>query len=760
MMAEAAKRATGRDWQWIVYMLLFITAVHLRVMIGAGVYMHDDLSRLYLPMHSFAATELAQGRLTPWCGLVGCGYPFWATCENGTFYAPNLLFACGLPVGVAMGWLMWLHYCFAAIGMYLLARRLGCSRLGGFVAGLVFTGAGFMAVHLIHFSIVCAAAFLPWWWYGVLRWVRQRDAVGAGIIAGASACQLLAGHPQIWLLTFTSGLLLALMMGAGDTRRDGLRSAIMQAARAAGAPLLAAVVGAGLAGVQIVPMATLAGQSIRAGGSYEFASSYSLVWRHVRSLIDVERGISQNWEYVGFLGVGTVAVALLGAMRRGWRRTDLALWVLAVGALLMGMSALNPVYHVLWRLPMLGGFRCWSRWLLVYGGAISLLAGLGLTSLARDGGGDALRRVRLAAAIALAVFYFQWHLFTIPGMIIVNWAWLWDALPDSVAAYIIHNATLAIGLMWKPRTLMAIACPLIAAALIYPKWRGQPRRRWFVRALGGLMALEAVWFGGLYNSAMPPRELRWRHPELVLSDAEAGRIGLSDVWAVANKNVLRGVALTEVYGPLPLLRYGLLRARAGEFTDPNVAAIFGARWVATPATDSIAEAGEVVSPTQRFRLHANERYRGLAWPVFRVEPTAALDAVLDSGPEETTPLLEAAFLDEPGAVDLPTVEGAHGHATTAWEDGRGLGFDCETSAEGLLVIASTWYPGVSATVDGEPARVLRANAAFCAVPLPAGRHRVELIYRPYGLATGLLVTGICLLMLGIWVWARRRNNGR
>ena len=107
---------------------------------------------------------------------------------------------------------------------------------------------------------------------------------------------------------------------------------------------------------------------------------------------------------------------------------------------------------------------------------------------------------------------------------------------------------------------------------------------------------------------------------------------------------------------------------------------------------------------------------------------------------------------------MPASEGAHGHATVAWQDGRGLGFDCETSAEGLLVIASTWYPGVSATVDGDPAEVLRANAAFCAVPLPAGRHRVELIYRPHGLAAGLLVTGLSLLVLVGWLVARRRRS--
>ncbi len=84
-MTNAPDRPKSRDWLWIACAVLVIATVHWRVMIGASVYVHDDLAREVLPTHGFAAGELAQGRLTPWCGLVGCGYPFWANCQSGTF---------------------------------------------------------------------------------------------------------------------------------------------------------------------------------------------------------------------------------------------------------------------------------------------------------------------------------------------------------------------------------------------------------------------------------------------------------------------------------------------------------------------------------------------------------------------------------------------------------------------------------------------------------------------------------------------------
>jgi len=51
-------------------------------------------------------------------------------------------------------------------------------------------------------------------------------------------------------------------------------------------------------------------------------------------------------------------------------------------------------------------------------------------------------------------------------------------------------------------------------------------------------------------------------------------------------------------------------------------------------------------------------------------------------------------------------------------------------------------PGWRATLDGGAAPLLRANVAFRAVPVPAGRHEVELRYRPRSLILGLLVTAV------------------
>ena len=79
----------------------------------------------------------------------------------------------------------------------------------------------------------------------------------------------------------------------------------------------------------------------------------------------------------------------------------------------------------------------------------------------------------------------------------------------------------------------------------------------------------------------------------------------------------------------------------------------------------------------------------------------------------------------------------------------------------VVVVATAWFPGWQARVDGHKARVLIADGAFLGVAVPAGEHQVTLVYKkPVAAAVGLVVTAGTLLGVLLFLPSRRRGRRR
>ncbi|MGH9797876.1 MAG: YfhO family protein, partial [Candidatus Polarisedimenticolia bacterium] len=77
---------------------------------------------------------------------------------------------------------------------------------------------------------------------------------------------------------------------------------------------------------------------------------------------------------------------------------------------------------------------------------------------------------------------------------------------------------------------------------------------------------------------------------------------------------------------------------------------------------------------------------------------------------------------------------------------------------GWVVLADAHAPGWTATLDGRPVELLRADGVFRAVGVGAGEHTIEMRYRVPGLAPGL---GLGLLgAAGLVAAARFRGDRR
>jgi uncharacterized membrane protein YfhO len=75
-----------------------------------------------------------------------------------------------------------------------------------------------------------------------------------------------------------------------------------------------------------------------------------------------------------------------------------------------------------------------------------------------------------------------------------------------------------------------------------------------------------------------------------------------------------------------------------------------------------------------------------------------------------------------------------------------LTVSAKLSCLGMVILAETYYPGWTSTVDGRPARVWEAWGALRGVVVPAGEHEVKFSYRPLSVYGGAALTVMGILL--------------
>ncbi|MFM8470886.1 MAG: YfhO family protein [Limisphaerales bacterium] len=119
-----------------------------------------------------------------------------------------------------------------------------------------------------------------------------------------------------------------------------------------------------------------------------------------------------------------------------------------------------------------------------------------------------------------------------------------------------------------------------------------------------------------------------------------------------------------------------------------------------------------------------------------------------------------AYLPSEAQGSVPT-NAANARVTTRRFAALEILAEVETDAPTLVTVAQSFYHPWRAFVDGQPVKLWRANYAFQALAVPAGKHTVRLVYvdEQFRLGVGISLAGLAVCGF-LWWRAGRMTNGQ
>jgi uncharacterized membrane protein YfhO len=706
----------------------------------------DSVSFIY-PMYRFAAQSFRSGTIPLWNPYQYAGSSFIGDNQSGIFYPFNLILFLlnpGFSYRAIEGLVIW-HFFFAGAAMYFCLRFLRPNepiwRPAALTGGLAFMFSGVFITHIGNLNLIAVASWLPLAFLALHRAIITPDtgkrmvwAVSGGAALGVAT---LAGHGQ---MTF----LLAAYLGSYALFRVVADRSLW--------PLLLlgvlALTAVALAAINLFPSFEAVQFTVRAGFDSEQAGNYSLPPRGLLGLFAPDffgRGTEHFWggwsrvEY-GYVGVLTLFLAGLAiAIRRSRLTLFFALSALLFLLLALGENA--PLYPFLLQSVPFFPFQVPARFVLLLDFSLAALAAIGMDSF------DRRPRVMRSFLIVSA------------GMVLaVSAALLWQ-YRENIGQVPHHQEQMA----WSIIAFVFFAT--FSWLLILARGKG-----WLSSSLFGvtavlLLAVDLIalghWIEIERNDPMPGFAEGSAALEYIKSDPGLHRIDIAGrVWQPNLPQIEGLYSVRGVYNPLALSNYTTYIGSVG-FRGSTLYNLLGVKYVIGGKEEPPADTTFIV-PVFDEDPNVTVFLNTLALPraniVYNATILPSREAIFNAIHEDEFDPLTEIIIQEGKALQQEPGEST---ITVSRYDTNSAAFDVSTDKPAYLLLSDIYHPHWKAAVDGVETPILQADYALRAVPLAAGNHLVEMWYAPPGWVSGVVVSGLALLLLAslgiIWLWQRHNS---
>ncbi|MGA3284290.1 MAG: hypothetical protein ABSD57_07520 [Verrucomicrobiota bacterium] len=734
-----------------ILLALLIFAAFPQVLLGLQTFVVRDYGFFAYPLAHFQQECFRRGELPLWNPYNNCGVPFLAQWNTMPFYPPSLIYLL-LPLTWSLSFFCLLHLWFAGFGMFFLARRWTGNNFAAAFAGVAFAFNGLTLNLLMWPSHMATFSWMPWVVLTVeLAWRSGGQKIILAALVGAM--QMLAGGPEIILLTWL--LLLALWIQQfirGESPRGSMLWCL---------PLVVLLVMA-LTAAQLLPFLDLSAHSQRSVGYAD--TRWSMPgWGWVNFLVPMAFGrawtegvffqYGQSWTSSYYLGSGTLWLALLAL----WTVRERRVWLLGgatVLALIFAFGENTVVYPALRKIiPQLSFVTYPIKYVTLVAFLMPLLAALAIAHLQSLRSEEKMSFKKCLIFIGVILFALL--------AAILFWAWRFPFPMDDVHATLRNGLTRAFFLLVTGGLLLLLTLEAAPG----------------LRRIAPLLLIVVAWLDVFthepaQNPTVPPSvyELNLARTKLALSpQPELGgsramittkaymdfiHFALRDpgnnflgkrLGFCGNVNLLDAVPKVD----------GFFSLTPREGDDLN-SLLYGTT-NEFPRLEDFMGVSQITAPDAFYHWQSRKTFLPLVTagqkPVF-LDDADTLRALTQPDFDGS----KVVFLP-PEAKPFVTVTNQTAARVLKSHFGiQSVDIEIVAGAPSLVVVAQTWYHNWRAEVDGEPARLLRANHAFQAVEIPEGRHRVQLIYRDRAFAVGAGVSLLALLACLVCVATSSRQK--
>lgn len=787
----------GEVWPLLTILGAILITLGRPLWDGRQILSLDNLT-FYMPFYEVMGDRLRHGDIPGWNPHILGGASFAGDPQSGWMYVPAMLLFAIFPAGVAMKAFVLLHLFGAGASAYALARVLGQPRLAATVAG-----AAFVFSPLVEFAQCCAiriqlAVWLPLAFLGLELAVRERSWPGRIAwcsLTGFTLSQMAAGWPGQGtyygaLAIGSYGIFRTLLQppaGLGAVRRRLATCLVIGGA--------VVVIGGGLAAAGLLPRLDSLRQTNLRGGDYAEepypnqtgveADTGGWQWEVMLARVLIPRDDSRFTLW--YAGAGTLALAVVAPFLAG-RRFGVPYFLIYSIVVATLATATTWLHRLFYLLPEFQTFHehVPNRVLAVLPIGPAMLAGATIAALQRRLIPTWL--IAVAGAVPIALLAIAKPIVEDPRRSITGETW---GTAATVGTVVIVFALLMV--LERRRRVpggmpqLVLALPLVAIVLDpvgFTRLGMLPHRE--TSATDARQLVEV--FSGDGGASGAASFLRERlaadgpfryvgyDPRFFMrlsDDSYRVQYEDADLWAILEANLALPNHLYDGqgYNPVQYERYiDYVLAMNGapqEYHETNVQIaglssplldLLNVRYVVVPAglePDSpglapIASSWPVVYEDSASRIFENPDVLPRAWIVHEARTLPRESAVSLLEYDQVDPR-RTALLEKDPPVLAPSGDPAADLATVNHFEADRLRVETTTDAAGLLVLSEVYDAGWRAYVDGKRVDVYAADGLFRAVPVPAGRHAVELRYEPTSLRVGLAITALTSVFVAVLI---------